>query len=181
MDWSNLHTLHLAYPSKTDLDRLRGPALPSLKHLSIKAAAGWGATQDEILSFVVNGTPNPLHSIPLQNMGAESGNEPPKSLNTSSTLTQELRQFSYGAGGENIFFLNQSRLSVLLVQSPSTEHLDVNVPRKFNMSMESGGLFNDILSTPTLKHLTLRFPSPDQHFAGMGQQSEPSYSYSEMT
>lgn len=180
MDWSNLHTLHLAYPSKTDLDRLRGPALPSLKHLSIKAAAEWGATQDEILSFVVNGTPNLLHSISLQNMGAESGNELLKSLNTSPTLTQELRQFSYGAGGENIFFLNQSRLSVLLVQSPNIEHLDVNVPRKFNMSMESGGLFNDILSTPTLKHLTLRFPSPDQHFAGMGRQSELSDSYSEM-
>jgi len=180
MDWSNLHTLHLAYPSKTDLDRLRGPALPSLKELSIKAGAGWGATQDEIHSFMVNGTSNLLHSISLQNMGAESGNKLLKSLTTSPTLTQELRQFSYGAGGENIFFLNESRLSALLARSPNIEYLDINVPRKFNMSIEGEGLFNDILSTPTLKHLTLRFPSPDQHFAGMGRWSELGDSYSEM-
>jgi hypothetical protein len=162
MDWSKLHTLHLAYPSKPVLDRLQGPALPSLKHLSLKAATGWGARQEEILSFVVNGTSNLLHSISLQKMGAESGNELLKTLTASPNLTHELRQFSYGAGGVNIFFLNQKILSVLLTQSPDIEHLDINVPRKFNMSTEGQGLLNDILSTSTLKHLTLRFPLPDQ-------------------
>jgi len=71
-------------------------------------------------------------------------------------------------------------LSVLLAQSPKIEHLDINVPRTFNMSMVGEGLLDDILSTPTLKYLTLRFPSPDEHFAATGRQSELSDSYSEM-
>jgi hypothetical protein len=43
MDWSNLHTLHLGWPSKATLDRLRDSAFPALRHLSINAASGWAA------------------------------------------------------------------------------------------------------------------------------------------
>jgi hypothetical protein len=134
MDWSNLHTLHLGWPSKATLDRLRGSALPTLRHLSINAASGWAATQDEILSFVTNGTTNLLHSLSLQNMGAESGDKLIQTLTSLPNLTQELRYFSYGAGGENIFFLEQSKLSLLLAKSPILEHLDLSVPRDFNLS-----------------------------------------------
>ncbi|KAH8779120.1 hypothetical protein F5882DRAFT_440516 [Hyaloscypha sp. PMI_1271] len=160
-------------PSKATLDRLRGPALPALRHLSINAASGWAATQDEILSFVTNGTTNLLHSLSLQNMGAESGDKLIQTLTSSSNLTQELRYFSYGAGGENIFFLRQSKLSPFLTKSPKLEHLDLNIPRDFNLSPNICGLLNDILSTPTLNHLTLRFPTLDEHF------NAPGFSYYE--
>lgn len=161
MDWSNLHTLHLSGPSTATLCRLRNPALPALKHLSINAASGRAATQDEILNFATNGIANPLHSISLSNMGAESGDQLLEALTSSPNLTQDLRHFSYGAGGENIFFLNETKLSHLIKKSPHLEHLDVNIPRDFNMSIPDEGLLNDILSTRTLNQLTLRFPSPD--------------------
>jgi hypothetical protein len=177
MDWSNLHTLHLGSPSSATLHRLRSPALPALKHISINAPFGWAeaATQDEILSFVTNGTPNLLHSITLQNMGAESGDELLQTLISSPNLTQELRHFSYAGGGENIFFLNHTKLSDLLAKSPSLEHLDINVPRDFDMSIEGKRLFHDIISTPTVSHLTLRIPSPDEHFMAPGREWEWSW------
>lgn len=168
MDWSNLHTLYLANPSTATLNRLRNSALPALKHLSINAAFGWAATQDEILDFVTNETANPLHSISLSNMGAESGDQLLTALTSSPNLTQELRHFSYGGGGENIFFLNETKLTGLLNKSPHLEHLDINVPRGFNLSMPGEGLLNDILSTPTLNHLILRFPSPDDQLLAPG-------------
>jgi hypothetical protein len=127
-----------------------------------------GCPQDETLSFVMNGTTNLLHSLLLQNMGAESGDKLIQTLTSLTNLTQELRHFSYGAGGENIFFLEQSKLSLLLAKSPKLEHLDLNVPRDFNLSLNICGLLNDILSTPTLNHLTLRFPTPDEHFNAPG-------------
>lgn len=101
-------------------------------------------------------------------MGAESGDKLIQTLTSLPNLTQELRHFSYGASGENIFFLEQSKLSLLLAKSPKLEHLDLNVPRDFNLSPNICGLLNDILSTPTLNHLTLRFPTPDEHFNAPG-------------
>ena len=167
MDWTSLHTLHLTSPSRATLNKLRKPALPALKYLSINAALGWAATQDEILSFVTNGIANLLQSITLQNMGAESGDELLQTL-TSQNLTRELRHFSYGAGGRNIFYLNETKLSALLAESPNLEHLDINIPRDSIMTIESGGIFRSILSTPPLNHLALRFPSPDENFLAPG-------------
>ena len=167
MDWSQLHTIHLAYPSHDTLNHLRGPTLPALRNLSITAGAGWGANQDEILSFVMTRTAQPLHCLSLQNIGAESGNKLLDNLSTSANLTQELRHFSFGAGGENVLFLDENKVSAFLAESSKIEHLDINLRRDVNRSMDAEGVFKGIVSCPTLKHLTLRFPSVSQDFESM--------------
>ena len=167
MDWSNLHTLHLGWPSKATLDRLRDSAFPALRHLSINAASGWLPTRrDPFLRDERNNEPSSRTLAPEHGCRVRRQTHPnPYILNEPHTRTET---FLLRRWWREHFLLKQSKLSLLLTKSPKLEHLDLNVPRDFNLSPNICGLLNDILSTPTLNHLTLRFPTPDEHFNAPG-------------
>jgi hypothetical protein len=76
---------------------------------------------------------------------------------------QELKSFSFGAGGENICALSEAHLRQFLDTAPKIERVDLNIPLQANISMFSEP-FRSLLSSPTLKHVTLRFPSPDNPY-----------------
>ncbi|CZR69403.1 uncharacterized protein PAC_19303 [Phialocephala subalpina] len=179
MDWSKLHTLELSYPSNITLQKLKGDTLPSLTNLSLSINDGYrNAQPNEVLSFI-NSTAQPLRSLSVQEQHMIVGDPLLEMLIASPNLTQELLHFAYRDSQESIFFLREKLISKFLLSAPKLQHLDIELRRNVNMSLESG-LFKDLIDNPILKKLTLRFPSPDRHFEGMRYDDELELQYSEM-
>jgi hypothetical protein len=162
MDWSQLHTLDLSRPSDASLARLQGDALPSLKNLTLDMRRSNIYRREKIPDFVTH-TAQSLESLSLKDVSPLDGNEILRSFILEPSRLQELKSFSFGAGGENICALSEAHIRQFLKTAPRIERVDLNIPRQANISMFSEP-FRSLLSSPTLQHVTLRFPSPDNPY-----------------
>lgn len=179
MDWTNLHTLEITNPSPTTLKRLRGNVLPSLKHLALKGGSRSGNSDlaKATMSFIME-TVQPLESLRLQPLEAFSlgalGDAPLQyktelwssllslaSLNTN--IWRGLKRFSLG-NKENTAFIDQRAISTFLLKASKLEHLDLNIPRPSTGDWDHSN-YSYLLSSTTVSQLTLRFLTPDAHFA----------------
>ncbi|KUJ09466.1 uncharacterized protein LY89DRAFT_288513 [Mollisia scopiformis] len=184
MDWSHLHTLHLAWPSKATLNHLQGQTLPALTNLSLAISDYFGdAKAQDIIPFLTN-TAQPLRGVIIKSSQTELGDPILETFIAAPNLTQELRQFSYRHGPEleDKSFLSQDLISKFLHSTPSLESLDIELPRDVNTSTDTG-LFSNLINSPSLKKTTLRFPSPDLDYQTMrwdDSGSQLSMQYHEM-
>ncbi|CZR63094.1 uncharacterized protein PAC_12991 [Phialocephala subalpina] len=180
MDWSHLHTLHLTLPTNTTLARLKGETLPALTNMSL-VLADWRrntANRDEILSFVTR-TSQPLQSLSIKTSEVPVGGSILEAFLASPNLTEELLHFSYGDKVDITSFLRQDLVSKFLTSATKLESIDIELPRDVNITTDSG-LFKDFVDSPTLKRVSLRFPSPDNQYIGISWDSALSIQYNEM-
>ena len=156
MDWSHIHTLEVGPESDKTLSRLMGHALPALKDLTISES---GMSETGVFYDFLTHTAQPLEALTLW-ATPSVGNHVVSIFASSPALLQELRRFSFAAGYENVRFISSANIKALLNAAPRLEELDLNVPRQ-QLSVHAEP-FTSFLLSPTLQHLILRFPSPDQ-------------------
>jgi hypothetical protein len=159
MDWSHIHTLDVRLSSNDEIALLRGDALPSLKNLTVGVGWSYWPTDADILDFVTH-TAQPLEALSLKTVEPSTGDEILTAFFLNPDLVRNLKEFSFGASGENGSPLSEANLRYFMESAPKLENVDLNLRRQGNMSMEAEPLLS-LLSSPTIKQLTLRFTSPD--------------------
>ncbi|KAL5316907.1 hypothetical protein ACEPPN_015959 [Leptodophora sp. 'Broadleaf-Isolate-01'] len=171
MDWSELGTLELSYPSKETL-RLLGAngVLPGLTHLVLRGGQG-----TNVLGFLrdVACERGCLQSLELRGVDFERTKEVVRSLiEILATRHPELKRFSVGDGKENGLYFSSGSLANLTHVLPRLESIDVDIPRP---EIRDHGdwewdwtVFDAVLGAKGLKELTIRVPSPDSILAGQG-------------
>ncbi|KAH6664184.1 hypothetical protein B0J14DRAFT_608005 [Halenospora varia] len=175
MDWSHVHTLELSMPSKNTLAKLSGSVLPALTNVQLNH--GWQTSSEgnETLSFLAS-HPLLLDSLSIGGLDKKTGNTILERFLASETVAQNLTHFSFrdSTSNENEVHLNESLLTIFVRRIPRLESLDINLRRDANMSID-GNLLSSFSSSPTLRRLILRIPSPDMENALWMNRNNPRY------
>ncbi|KUJ12626.1 uncharacterized protein LY89DRAFT_738399 [Mollisia scopiformis] len=160
MDWSHLHTLELAYPWNTTLEKLKGATLPALTNLSLTVKVGHGNAQPgEVISFITN-TSQPLQYLSLEDEQMSASILLFETLVAFPDLAKELRHLSCQDSDKSAGFIRDDLVSKFVLSASQLEELDIRLSSRVNMSIDSTVL-EAIVKAPSLRNLTLRFPSPD--------------------
>ena len=169
MDWSHLHTLDIR-PTINILEKLHGPVLPSLRHLTFRYS-DWmeGSYRSEevekqISSFVKE-TDLPLKRMNLWNIKTESWSSFLGHDEWHESLWRELESFTIG-NDENTNYMDDDSFTTLIASSPRLRRLDVGKERS-ELSVDDS-FYRTIASNPSLEHLVLRIPTPDSSYLDIG-------------
>ena len=169
MDWSQLHTLEIV-PSVQALEKVRGRVLPSLRHLSLKDL-DWSQRSNNNsnvargISAFIRETTRPLRSLVLWNIEPESWKTLLGPGEWPEKLWDELGSFTVGSD-ENSNFVDGDAFTAFMTSSPKLRRLDMSMERS-KLSIDDL-YYRAIASSPSLEHLTLRFPTPDTMFLDRG-------------
>lgn len=166
MDWSHLHTFDITYPDLATLDKLRGRVLPLLRHLAVTAESrthDYGISKSA-MSFITE-TVLPLKSLSIQGFNSAPWGAFLARESWKQNPWRKLKHFAIG-NEENTAFIDQQAISAFTKSAIKLKYLDVNIPRPSNTSWDLNK-YSFLVSSSTLKHLTLRFPSPDGHFSNV--------------
>jgi hypothetical protein len=154
MDWSKIHTLHLNNASPKVLRLLSGRVLPSLKHLLLTG----GQSKDIAIAHeeFLSNTILPLESITFQH---ESHMNPDRLMDiTTARHGTALKHLKLTGTWSN---LEERHITRLYASSPHLETLDIDMHRPPTGSQKwDFPLLSSLVSHPSPRHLTLRFPSP---------------------
>jgi hypothetical protein len=162
MDWSHLHALEITNPTSSALDKLRGRVLPSLKHFALRGAYEHGGLDlDMTVAAFIRETALPLESLFLQNFKADVWSPLLIFMPPNRNIWKELKHFGVG-DEENKLFLEPDAIAQLLTSAPRLESFDINLDRSLFSSWNLTD-YDTLVSSPTLRHLSLRFPSPDHY------------------
>lgn len=142
MDWTHLHTLKIQHPS-TQLRKLEGGVLPSLKHVSF--GAGGGCCMHELRGFLTN--VSALESLSLHAISFFSPDSLINIISKHHCPTLHTLRL-------NRTFLNSTHLSQLLHHCPRIHTLDINMDRTETWDY---GVLDTVVSFKELRSLTLRF------------------------
>ncbi|RDL42313.1 uncharacterized protein BP5553_02292 [Venustampulla echinocandica] len=178
MDWSHLHTLDILGQTNITLNTLRyDMELPALRNLTI--SAGWREFTNEETISLATYPANPLEAISLKDFDVKVGEDLLDRFSSNPASISELKHFSFGARSTDIGFLPQEKISKFISNSPKLEKLDLAIPRHVNMSTKYEP-FKSFISSPTIQHLTLRFPSADDYEYEIADGSTSQFDYSSM-
>jgi hypothetical protein len=154
MDWSYVHTLEISRPSEHVLNILQGGALPSLKNLVVSSEFN-SYDRNKVMDFITK-TAQPLESLSLIRFDLDSAD----TFISDANLRRELKSFTLRPNLENTSPIPGNMLHNLLATSPKLESVDVAIERQPNIAWHESP-YKEFIYCPTLRHLTLRFPSPD--------------------